>query len=205
MKSLKLFHHPYSFSFIRNILLAFRKSFFMSVANLYFVLQAWQELKFSFLVVYEHRSRLEKSLQKERLELKKAREGKWNSAVYCVYCVWPMCFLHTLSEIECVQLRNTSTIEAWASCCTNRSSFLMEHECSDSSDNRWIICWWGPRISPKLIRCDNYIRYICEILRYRSQNFWCVAFHHLYAFSILVQKYKFCLRVRPGLMGLAWI
>lgn len=29
-----------------------------------------------FPVVYEHRSRLEKSLQKERLEHKKAKEGK---------------------------------------------------------------------------------------------------------------------------------
>lgn len=32
--------------------------------------------KFLFPVVYEHRSRLEKSLQKERLEHKKAKEGK---------------------------------------------------------------------------------------------------------------------------------
>lgn len=32
--------------------------------------------KFLFSVVYEHRSRLEKSLQKERLEHKKAKEGK---------------------------------------------------------------------------------------------------------------------------------
>lgn len=31
---------------------------------------------FLFSVVYEHRSRLEKSLQKERLEHKKAKEGK---------------------------------------------------------------------------------------------------------------------------------
>lgn len=38
----------------------------------------WNELwtKFPFSVVYEHRSRLEKSLQKERLEHKKAKEGK---------------------------------------------------------------------------------------------------------------------------------
>lgn len=31
------------------------------------------------LVVYEHRSRLEKSLQKERLEHKKAKEGEKNN------------------------------------------------------------------------------------------------------------------------------
>jgi len=36
-------------------------------------------LSFFLSVVYEHRSRLEKSLQKERLEHKKAKEGK------CVY------------------------------------------------------------------------------------------------------------------------
>lgn len=37
----------------------------------------WRKVfNFFFSVVYEHRSRLEKSLQKERLEHKKAKEGK---------------------------------------------------------------------------------------------------------------------------------
>lgn len=40
-------------------------------------------------VVYEHRSRLEKSLQKERLEHKKAKEGEKNN----IYCMLNSCSL----------------------------------------------------------------------------------------------------------------
>lgn len=48
-----------------------------------------------FSVVYEHHSKLEKSLQKERLEHKKAEEGNVlfictiiDSVIYTTYLIW---------------------------------------------------------------------------------------------------------------------
>lgn len=47
-----------------------------------------QILTFFFSVVYEHRSRLEKSLQKERLEHKKAKEGKYKMQfLFCIFII----------------------------------------------------------------------------------------------------------------------
>lgn len=51
----------------------------------------WRQiLTFYFPVVYEHRSRLEKSLQKERLEHKKAKEGKY--IILFVSCIFIILF-----------------------------------------------------------------------------------------------------------------